>query len=61
MTSLREARMTGVARVDTLKGSTIITTKKGSIKSPREASMSRISLISLIYPLILVSIEKKEF
>lgn len=42
MTSLREARMTGVARVDTLKGSTFITTKKGSIKSPRETSMSKI-------------------
>ena len=35
MTSLKEARMTDLAKVDSLKRSAFRTTKKGSFKSPR--------------------------
>lgn len=42
MISLREARMTGVARLPALEGSALMTTKKGGEKSPREVSMSKI-------------------
>ena len=42
MISLREASVTGVARLPALEGSAFMTTEKGSVKSPGEVSMSKI-------------------